>query len=81
MHTILPAHSIAFLEAGQPRNLAQLYHDLEADAEMQKAALLEGKILLSPWELLILTLFKALTECSFVPDLQQEYIYSIDLTA
>jgi len=37
--------------------------------------------LLSPWELLILTLFKALTECSFVPDLHQENIYSIDLTA
>jgi len=46
-----------------------MYHDLEADSDMQKAALLEGSIILSPWELLIMTLFKALTEPSFVPDL------------
>jgi hypothetical protein len=48
-----------------------MYHDLDADAEFQKNALMEGFILLNPWELLVLTLFKALTESSFIPSLEQ----------
>jgi hypothetical protein len=47
-----------------------MYHDLDADAELQKNALIEGFILLNPWELLVLSLFKALTEPSFIPNLE-----------
>ena len=45
----------------QGARLSQIYHNLEANAEDQKAALGEGLIILSAWELLCFTLFKALT--------------------
>jgi hypothetical protein len=56
-----------------------MYHDLEADSEVQKQALIEGTIVLSPFELLVMTLFRALTDPSFVPDLRQSPAYFMDL--
>ena len=66
----LPEHSVRFLQNRQNSKLSEMYHDLDADAELQKNALIEGFILLNPWELLVLSLFKALTEPSFIPNLE-----------
>ncbi len=70
IENILPEHSVRFLQNRQHNKLSEMYHDLDADAELQKNALIEGFILLNPWELLVLSLFKALTEPSFIPNLE-----------
>jgi hypothetical protein len=56
-----------------------MYHDLAADAIEQKNALLNEEILLSPWELLVMTLFKTLQESSFVPHLEQYPLFISDI--
>ena len=70
IENILREHSVRFLQNMQHSKLYDMYHDLDADAELQKNALIEGFILLNPWELLVLSLFKALTEPSFIPNLE-----------
>lgn len=55
-----------------------MYHDLSADSEEQKNALTNGEVILNPWELLIMTLFKALQESSYIPHLEHYPLFMTD---
>ena len=70
IQSVLPAHTVRIFQSNlQGARLSQIYHNLEASAEDQKAALGEGFIILSAWELLCFTLFKALTTPSLFTNL------------
>jgi hypothetical protein len=58
---MLPKHTIEKIKNKNLSNLSDLYNCLDADVTMQKEALESYKILLSPWELLCMTMFKTLT--------------------
>ena len=59
------------------QKLSQIYHNLEANSEDQKFALQVDQIILSPWELLCFTLFKALATSSLTSDqLALKYFYT-----
>lgn len=58
---ILPAHTVKLIVTRQFKHLGPIYHDLDADADQQKQALLNEKIMLSSYELILFVLFKSLT--------------------
>ena len=69
---ILPKHTQIILQKGQYSRLPQIYHNLSADPHQQKMAMPNNAILLSPWELLCFTLFKALATPSVFSNQDQE---------
>lgn len=66
MLDVLPTSSISLIQNEQFGSLRGIYHNLDAPSEDQKRAFQEGKIILSSWEMLCMTLFKAvITESSY----------------
>ena len=73
---VLPDHTQRILMNRNWERLAQVYHNLQADSQDQKHALQNGQIILSPWELLCFTLFKALASPSLTcPHLAMQCFY------
>jgi len=67
------------LQSGHHERLSVVYHNLEADADMQTEALKNDKILLKPWELLVFSLFKALSDSSAFSESSSFHFYSEDV--
>ena len=72
----LPQSSVDLILNRDYESLRALYHNLSAPIEDQKRAFEEGKILLSPWELLCLTLFKAVITVSGHLESAAQTLYS-----
>ena len=64
IESVLPPHTCDLIRTNRLSELGPVYHNLDAETELQRQAILNQHILLSPWELTLFLLFKSLSRPS-----------------